>query len=97
MGGGEGGLSGALSALLVQPWQVNWQGLHPEVGGLSTEHWHRIGVQGYILTERVHACVCVCTFVSGCVCLIVQAHIHKNTCSYAAPLCVWLCLSVFSP
>lgn len=40
MGGGARGLSGALSALLVQPWQVNWQGLHPEVGGLSTEHCH---------------------------------------------------------
>lgn len=35
----EGGLSGALSAPLVQPWQVNWQGLHPEVGGLGSEHW----------------------------------------------------------
>lgn len=59
MGGGEGGLSGALSALLVQPWQVNWQGLHPEVGGLSTEHWHWIGVLGYILTERARVYVCV--------------------------------------
>ena len=56
MGGGEDGLSGALSALLVQLWQVNWQGLHPKVGGLSTEHWHWIGVPGYILTE--HVCVC---------------------------------------
>lgn len=46
MGGGDGGLSGALSALLVQPWQVNWQGLHPEVGGLSTEQWLWIGGSG---------------------------------------------------
>lgn len=61
MGGGVGGLSGALSALLVQPWQVNWQGLHPEVGGLSTEQWHWIGVLGYLLNERVCVCVYVCT------------------------------------
>lgn len=59
MGGGEVGLSGALSALLVQPWQANWQGLHPEVGGLSTEHWHWIELLGYILIEQLCVCVCV--------------------------------------
>lgn len=82
MGGGECGLSGALSAPLVQPWQVNWQGLHPEVGGLRTEHWHWIGALGYIPAVCLCACVRACAFLSGCVCLVVQVHIHKNTCSY---------------
>lgn len=38
-----------------------------------------------------------CAFLSGCVCLLVQVNIHKNTCSYVPPVCVWLCLLVFSP
>lgn len=35
---GDGGLFVVLSAPLVQAWQVDWQGLHPEVGGLRTKH-----------------------------------------------------------
>lgn len=31
------GLFVVLSAPLVLPWQVDWQGLHPEVGGLGSE------------------------------------------------------------
>lgn len=31
---GACGLFAVLSAPLVRPWQVDWQGLHPEVGGL---------------------------------------------------------------
>lgn len=34
----------ALSAPLVHPWQVNWQGLHLGVGGVGTEHWHWTGL-----------------------------------------------------
>lgn len=41
---GDGGLSVALSAPLVRPWQVDWQGLHPEVGGLGAKHRVRLGV-----------------------------------------------------
>lgn len=35
---GDGGLFVVLSAPLVRAWQVDWQGLHPEVGGLRTKH-----------------------------------------------------------
>lgn len=39
---------------------MKWQGLHPEVGGLTAEHLHciRVGVLGYILAEHVPACIC---------------------------------------
>lgn len=34
---GACGLFVVLSAPLVRPWQVEWQGLHPEVGGLGNQ------------------------------------------------------------
>lgn len=43
---------GALSAPLLPPWQVNWQGRHLEVGGLCSEHRHRMSFQ-----ECVRVCM----------------------------------------
>lgn len=96
MGGGDGGLCGALSAQLVQHWQVKWQGLHLEVGGLSTDHWHWIGVPG----SSVWACVCAFMHVCFCecvrVCLFVctSAHTWEHMLMHASFVCIAVPLGV---
>lgn len=67
-------LAGLGGALLVQTWQLNWQGPHPRVGGPPL--YTGTGVLGYILICRVCmpvsvcVCVCICLCASVCVCTL---------------------------